>query len=83
MRYPIKKQSFLKKKTAFLSGTSILFGPSYFETTLVAQQSTPFWVNLPGFDWQCYLEIAHFTHLFFELQLVLECFFKKYSIPQR
>ena len=33
--YPTKKQSFYKqKKTAFLSGTPNLFGPSYFEAAL-------------------------------------------------
>ena len=32
---PNKKAVFLRKKTAFLSGTLNFFGPSYFETALV------------------------------------------------
>ena len=42
LRYPTKKQSFSKEKTAFLSGISIFFGPSYFETTLVFNQFRTF-----------------------------------------
>ena len=35
LRYPTKSSPFLGKKTAFLSGTSNFFGPSYFEAALV------------------------------------------------
>ena len=34
LRYPTKKQTFLRKKTTFLSGTSKFFDPSYFDMAL-------------------------------------------------